>query len=183
MEVIEKFRRTYPEVEIATTHFTSPTSEDFDMIIDSRDDELTGYNKLPLLSEGIQVAMISSSPFAGVEELDVRQLSNEPFVTLSERSSLYHLTNSSCRDHGFKPRIAIQSDDPFYVRKCVELGLGLCMVPKFSWKGQFTNNVVLKDVRGYLRHTYIFTDPKKHLSLCSKRFIEMLMKELGGKNE
>ena len=182
MEVIEKFRRTYPEVEIATTHFTSPTAEDFDMIIDARDDELKGYNKIPLISEGIQIAMISSSPYADVTEIDMRTLSAEPFVTLSERSSLYHLTTSICRDHGFVPRIAIQSDDPFYVRKCVELGLGLCFVPKFSWEGQFSQNVVLKDVRGYQRHTYVFTDPKKHLSLSSKKFIEMMISELSEKS-
>lgn len=182
MEVIEKFRRTYPEVEIATTHFTSPTSEDFDMIIDARDDELKSYDKTLLISEEMQIAMTSSSPFADVEHIDVASLKDEPFITLSDRSSLYHMTRSICRDHGFAPRIAIQSDDPFYARKCVELGLGLCFVPKFSWKGQFSENVVLKDVSGYLRHTYVFVDPKKHLSLCSKKFIEILVSELNGKS-
>jgi DNA-binding transcriptional LysR family regulator len=178
MEVIEKFKRTYPEVEIATTHFGDPTSDDFDMIIDARDDELKGYEKTLLISEGMQLAMASSSPFAHVEQIDVRDLSDEPFITLSERSSLYHMTKSICRDKGFSPRMAIQSDDPFYVRKCVELGLGLCFVPKFSWEGQFSDNVVLKDVEGYFRHTYVFTDPKKHATLCSGKFIEMLVDEL-----
>ena len=181
MEVIEKYRRTYPEVEIVTMHFTSPTAEDFDMIIDARDDEFKGYDKVPLLTEGLQIAMTSSSRFANVSEIDVRALSEEPFITLSEKSSLYHLTKSICRDHGFSPKIAIQSDDPFYVRKCVELGLGLCLVPKVSWEGQFSENVMLKDVRGYYRRTYVFTDPRKHLSLSSKRFIEMLVSELGEK--
>jgi len=182
MEVIEKFRRSYPEVEIVTTHFASPTADDFDMIIDARDDEFKTYDKIPLISEEIQLAMISSSPLASIKKIDVHSLSDEPFITLSERSSLYHLTKSICRDHGFSPRIAIQSDDPFYVRKCVELGLGLCFVPKFSWEGQFSDNVILKDVSGYLRHTYVFVDPKKHLSLCSKKFIEMMVSELSEKS-
>lgn len=182
MEVIEKFRRCYPEVEIATTHFTSPTSEDCDMIIDARDDELKGYSKTRLISEGMQLAMTKASKFANAEKIDVGELRDEPFITLSERSSLYHLTKSICRDHGFAPRIAIQSDDPFYVRKCVELGLGLCFVPKFSWEGQFSEDVVFKDVTGYSRHTYVFTDPKKNLPLCSKRFIEMMVEELREKN-
>ena len=181
MEVIEKFRRSYPEVEIVTTHFTSPAVEDVDMIIDARDDELRGYDKQLLISEGLQIAMTASSKFKDVDEIDVRALSDEPFITLSEKSSLYHLTSSICRDHGFTPKIAIQSDDPFYVRKCVELGLGLCIVPKFSWEGQFSGNVVLKDVRGYLRRTYVYTDPKKHLSLCSKKFIAMMISELSNR--
>ena len=178
MEVVEKFRRSYPEVEITTTHFTSSTADEFDLIIDARDGELKGYDKSLIISEEMQLAMSSTSPYALLDEIDVAQLRDEPFVTLSERSSLYHLTHSICQDNGFAPKIAIQSDDPFYVRKCVELGIGLCFVPKFSWEGQFSDNVILKDVRGYLRHTYVYTDPKKLLSLPARRFIEMLKEEL-----
>ena len=181
MEVIEKYKRSYPEVEIATTHFVSPLSDEFDMIIDARNEELSEYNKKRIISEDIQLAMSSNSVYASLGKIDLNALSDEPFITLGERSSLYHLTQSICRDNGFAPRIAIQSDDPFYVRKCVELGLGICFVPKFSWEGQFSEHVILKDLQGYHRHTYVYTDPQKHLSLCSRRFVEMLTAELRGK--
>ncbi|MBE6645433.1 MAG: LysR family transcriptional regulator [Ruminococcaceae bacterium] len=177
MEVIEKYRRVYPDVEIVTTHFTDPTSEDFDMIIDSGEERLLGYNKTLLISEPLQLAMKKDCKFAADEKIDIKKLSDEVFVTMSDKSNLYYMTNSICRDFGFIPKIAMQSDDPFYVRKCVELGLGFCFVPSFSWQGQFSDDVVLKEIEGYIRHTYIFTDPKKHITLCAKRFLDMLLSE------
>lgn len=179
MEVIEKYRRIYPDVEIETTHFTNPTAEDFDIIIDSAEEILLGYDKTLLITEEILLAMKSDNVFATEGKIDIAKLKDEPFVTMSEKSSLYQVTNSICRDFGFTPRIAVRSDDPFYVRKCVELGLGICFVPVFSWQGQFSDGVVFKKVEGYKRNTYIFTDPKKHIPLCAKRFLDMLISQEG----
>ena len=177
MDTIEKFRRIYPDVEIITTHFTSPQSDDFDMIIDSDAELLASYEKTLFISEKIMLAMKADNLLSTVKTIDISALKNEPFVTMSEKSSMYQVTNSICRDYGFAPKIAMQSDDPFYVRKCVELGLGICFVPAFSWHGQFSDNVVLKSVEGYKRHTYIFTNTKKHITLCAKRFFDMLLSE------
>ena len=177
MDVIEKYRRIYPEVEIVTTHFTSPDTDDFDMIIESTEDGFSGYNKSLLINEPILVAIQNGNPLAAYDKIDVSSLENEAFVSMSERSSLYSLTNSICRDFGFAPKIAMQSDDPFYVRKCVELGLGICFAPAFSWYGLFSDSVALKRVEGYTRNTYVFTNPKKHVSLCAKRFLDMLLEE------
>ena len=164
-------------MEIETTHFTNPPAEDFDIIIDSAEEILSGYDKTLLITEEILLAMKSDNVFATEGKIDISKLKDEPFVTMSEKSSLYQVTNSICRDFGFTPRIAVRSDDPFYVRKCVELGLGICFVPVFSWQGQFSDGVVFKKVEGYKRNTYIFTDPKKHMPLCAKRFLDMLIGE------
>ena len=178
MEVVEKYRRTYPDVEIITTNFKNPISEDYDIIIDSGDERLLGYNKTLLITEKIVLAMNEDSRFAKEERINIAELSDEAFITMNEKSSFYQVTNSICKDFGFAPKIAIQSDDPFYIRKCVELGLGVCFVPAFSWQGQFSDSVIFKEIEGYKRNTYIFTDPKKRVSLCTRRFIEMLLTEI-----
>lgn len=178
MEAIEKYRNIYPNVEIVTMHFTDPTSEDFDMIIESEDDRLSSYEKRLMITEEIMLATKHDSSLAKCTSLDISALKDVPFVTMGEKSSLYNLTASICKDYGFKPRIAMKSDDPFYVRKCVELGLGVTFVPEFSWRGQFSSDVVLKKVEGYTRNTYIYTDPKKHIPTCAKRFLEMLITEI-----
>ena len=175
MEVIEKYRRIYPEVEIVTNHFTSPDADDFDIIIESTEGVIEGYSKSLLITEPILVAMKKDNHLAASEKIDVSSLENEVFVSMSARSSLYALTNSICRDFGFSPKIAMQSDDPFYVRKCVELGLGICVAPAFSWKGLFSENVVLKSLDGYARSTYVFANSARHLSLCARRFLDMLI--------
>ena len=124
------------------------------------------------------LAVNVGSELSHAEKTDVAALDGEPFITLTEKSSLYSITNSICRDFGFSPKIAIKSDDPLYVRKCVELGIGICFAPAFSWRGQFSDKVVLKNVEGYVRNTYIFTASKKHMPLCARRFCDMLIDEV-----
>lgn len=175
MEVVEKYRRGFPDVEIVTNHFVDPMQDDFDLIIESDHSRLSEYNKTLFISEDIMLAVRADSEFAKSSSVNVSELANAPFVTMSEKSSIYHITFAICRDHGFAPKIAMQSDDPFYVRKCVELGLGVAFVPAFSWQGQFSDSIVLKDVLGYKRNTYVYTNPQKYLPLCAKRFLSMLI--------
>ncbi len=177
MRAIEKYRRVYPDVEIITSHFVDPALDSFDVIVDSDDSGFLDYEKRLMISEKIMVAVIKGSKYADIQTINISDLSDEVFVTMKEKTSLYKLTKSICDDFGFKPRIAVQSDDPFYVRKCIEAGLGISFVPSFSWKGQFSDNVILKEVEGYTRDTYIYTDMKKHLPICAKRFIETLLEE------
>ncbi len=176
MEVAEKYRREYPRVEIITSHFTDSLQDDFDIIIDSFDGRIFDeYERKLMISEDIVLAVMKGSKYADAQEIDISTLSGEAFVTMNEKSNLYALTNFICADFGFKPRIAVQSDDPFYVRKCIEAGLGISFVPSFSWKGQFSDNVVFKKISGYKRETYIYTDKDKYLPIYIRRFIDALI--------
>jgi len=178
MEAAEKYRREYPNIEIITSHFTDPMQDDFDIIIDGPGAHVFDeYDKRLMISEDIMLAVIKGSKYADAEEISVSSLSGEAFVTMNEKTSLYALTNSICADFGFKPKIAVQSDDPFYVRKCIEAGLGISFVPSFSWKGQFSDNIVLKRISGYIRETYIYTDKNKYLPIYTRRFIDALVRE------
>lgn len=96
---------------------------------------------------------------------------------MNEQSSLFELTNTICTDLGFQPHIAIQCDDPFYIRKCVELNVGISIVPIFSWQGQFSDSIVLKPISGYTRDTFLYTDPGKHPSPFVREFIAILTQE------
>lgn len=177
MQTVEKFKKQYPNIHIRTKIFSDPTAEDFDLIISGEEKRLKNYKKQLLISEKLAIAVNRNSRFAELEELDIAALASEPFITMNEQSSLFDFTNTICADFGFKPHITIQSDDPFYVRKCVELGLGVALVPLFSWQGQFDEKIVLKPIPGYRRSSFIYTDAKKYMPLCTKRFLKLLIAE------
>lgn len=177
MGTVEKFKKQYPDIVIKTKFFSDPISESFDLVISSGDSRLGNYKKEKLISENLAVAVSSNSRLAAVKDIDISALSSEPFITTNEQSSLFELTRKICSDFGFEPHIAVQSDDPFYVRKCVELGLGVAIVPLFSWKGQFNELIALKPIRGYMRDTFVYTDTKKYMPLCAKRFLKLLIEE------
>lgn len=177
MQAVEKYRRMYPGVEIITTHFTEMGNDDFDIIIDSDSRGYSQYKRTLLISEKIMLAVKSESKYAKAKQVDIAALADEPFIAMSEKSSMYAITESICRDFGFKPKIAMQSDDPFYVRKGVELGLGIAFVPSFSWQGLFSNDVALIEIEGCVRDTYVYTNAENYTPTCVKNFLDVLLKE------
>ena len=63
------------------------------------------------------------------------------------------------------------------MRKCIELNLGIAFFPAKSWKGEFSNNVLIKDICGFKRKTYAYYNKKQYLSKCVKNFLKMLTEE------
>ena len=178
MQAVDKYRRLYPDVEIETFHFAEPSSERFDIIVGSDLDGLDDFNQTLMVTEEILLAVSADSPYAKIKKLSLSDLRDEPFITLGDASSMSKLLNTLCDSHGFCPHVAIKSDDPFYVRRCVELGLGVTLVPAFSWHGQFSDKVVLKKIGDYKRNTYIYTRKKGYHSLCARKFVELLKSEM-----
>ncbi len=173
METVETFRRQYPDVSVKTTFFADPTARDFDLIISTEDERLHGYEKEKLLGEQMAVAVGCHSPWCTWDGADLAALQDTPFITMGDGSSLYRLTDTLCRQAGFVPRIAVQSDDPYYVRRCVELGLGAAVVPLFSWQGQFSDQVQLHPLPCQ-RDTFLYTAPGRYLPRCAQRFARAL---------
>ena len=169
---IEGYRRLYPEVELTVTHLAPPDATRYDLIVEGEGVEVTGCDRTLLVEEELLLAVPADSPYVGAVSLS--ELSEAPFITMGERSGLFHRTHELCRAHGFRPHIAIQSDDPHYVRRCVELGLGVTLAPAFSWHGQFSASVVLRPIGGYTRKTYLYT-PHGYRPLALRPFTEMLL--------
>ena len=116
-------------------------------------------------------------PLAQATAPDAAVLAEAPFICTNQGSSLHRITQEICAQMGFSPRIVICSDDPYYIRKCVELGLGVTFVPARSWQGQFSDQVLLKAVGDHRRTTYLYRSPHKYFSKSAARFSEMLRAE------
>ena len=173
MDTVETFRRQYPDVTVRTEFFADPTAKEFHLIVSAEDARLREWHKEPLLSEQLAVAAGRETPWAALLGEGLAALSGAPFITVGEGSSLFALTQQLCREAGFDPRIAVQSDDPYYVRRCVALGLGAAVVPLTSWQGQFPPEVALQPLP-YRRETYLYTAPERYLPLCARAFAELL---------
>ena len=177
VEAIEKYTRLYPAVRIAATHLAPPDPREFDLIVDAEAARPEGCDGQLLVEEELLLAVPATSRFAACEMLSLSDLADEPFVTMGERSGLSRLTHELCLAHGFVPHVTIRSDDPHYVRRCVELGLGVTVSPAFSWRGQFSGEVVLRPFGGYTRRTYLYTPKGRYLSSDAREFIRVLLAE------
>ncbi len=174
---IERMREEYPDVKLITKFGVDPFSDEFDLIISNDTPDAQNFVSEKVLSENVCLAVRCDDPIADSTELCADMLRDRPFITMYEGGDLYKLTVTICKKYGFSPRIAIQSDDPFYVRKCVELGLGIAFVPSISWRGQFSSDIILKEVVGYKRDTYVTYGTQRHSSPLAKKFVLMLKEE------
>lgn len=177
MKTLERFRCAYPSVDIVIRYSFSER-EDFDLAILSDELPSVGFSCEKIISEKVLLAMSRENSLAELEEISADLLEKESFVCMDEGSNLYRTTVSICNALGFTPRIAIRADDPFYVRKCVEHGMGVSFVPAFSWKGFFSDSIVLRSVGEFHRDTYLCKNTKEMPSMAVEHFVSMLFEEV-----
>lgn len=174
MQAVERFQKKWPEVSILTRFLFDATGENFDLVISVPDERLKSFDSRKLTEEVLAIAVKKDLPYAkSITSLShCREL---PFITMGTETSHYRLTASLCEENGFLPHVALQSDDPFYIRKCVELGLGIAIVPTFSWRGLFSEEVKLLPLDGKKRSTYLYT--KKSVTAAAEKMIALLLEE------
>ncbi len=177
MQTVEKFRRTYPDVEIELSYDTHADVKDFDVVISS-DDLVSVFGEgVPVLRERMMLALNKNNPIASFETVSIEQIKNEPFVSMGKDSSLSHVFEQMCADAGFIPNVSIRCDDPYYVRKCVELSLGIAVFPEISWRGMFSDDTVIRSLGEYTRKTYLYINKRKNSAPAVGSFVAMMKSE------
>ena len=177
---IEKFVRKYPGVSFSIHHTVTAESV-FDILISDICPFEYGRREL-LLSEKILLAVNKTNPLAHKSDLSIADLANERFMSMAEGSSMQRLTVSICAEAGFSPNIVIQTDDPTYVRKYAEMGLGIAFVPAISWSGLFSENIVLRQLDGLNRNIHAFFPKNRSVSRATEAFFTILKEEMSTKH-
>ena len=176
-KALEKLRYRLPQTQISVSHTGDPAAGDFDLAVTSDPLPAENFHSETLFSEPMLLAVHVSDPLSRLEAPSPRDLEKEPFITMNAGESQYVLTLAVCRDLGFEPRIAVQGDDPYFVRSCVEAGLGAAVIPGFSWRGQFSDQVLLKSVTHIRRTTYLCYRKKRDLHPVAKELIRLIREE------
>ena len=80
--------------------------------------------------ERLVLALPDSHPLAGLAEVPVRALADEPVVTfpLSRESAVRDAVVQACHDAGFAPRIAQEAPDSYNMLALVGAGVGVAVV-------------------------------------------------------
>ncbi len=170
-EAIERFRLNFPEVSIIISHTVEPDTK-YDIIVSDTFSAIGEYDSRHLVTEPMRLACLKGEYEGNLTLSDFR---DERFITMGKGSRLFNYVNSLCRECGFAPRIAIQTDDPYYVRKYVEMGLGVAIVPSVSWSGLFSDKVKLLDIGPYARNSYIYTPRDARQNIASERLSKIII--------
>jgi molybdate transport repressor ModE-like protein len=90
-----------------------------------------GVDERLLLEESMYAALPRAHPLAGEPEVDLAALRDDPWIQGPSATSP-GLIRELCRDAGFEPRIAFESDDPLATRGIVGAGLAVSLVPSLT---------------------------------------------------
>lgn len=96
---------------------------------------------VPLFEDAIDFAAPLNSRFAHHKEIDLQDLRNEEFVSLSEEFATYHDFSRAFELAGFEPNITMRVGDIFSLTNLVSGGVGFALLPRrvsgFSPQVQF----------------------------------------------
>jgi len=177
ISAIKAFMQIYPGVDFIMDYSLPENPSEYDFIISDDAFSHPGFEKQKLLSERILLAFPKGDALEKTDNLTPEMLEKASVISMPENSSLARHTYVICKKIGFKPHIVIQCDDPFYIRKCIENGLGIAFVPEISWRGQLESNTVLRSVVDYNRDTYLYRNCQKYASKVSSEFVKQLCGE------
>ena len=180
-KAIERFRRDYPNVPFTIDHHHLTDPAGYDLVIaDSVPYE--GHERRWLVREKFLVAVAKGNALAMQSPISLSTLGEMRFISMHEGSSLGNVLHDACRRAGFEPNIVIRCDDPAYMRRYIEMGLGVALVPSFSWEGLFSGGVVcLETEEVILRDTYVFFGSEDKLTPAARLFVDCLEKTFGAK--
>ncbi len=168
MNAIERYRKSHPFVSFITSHALDLSANDFDIVV--TDKRLSS----PFIQSKATEERLLLAYHQNAYHFDkIEDLHEAPFITMNQESSMYAYTHDICRDLGFVPQIVLQSEDPFYIRKCIELGLGVCIVPELSWRGQFSDDIRLRSLGNYKRTTFLYR--KNTVQSAVQEFYDILL--------
>lgn len=173
---IEKFIKKHPDVNFVIYH-SLDKNEDFDVLISDGFPNEYG-KKIFLFEEEIMVAMKKKHRLSDKKSVSVKNLENEHFIALSSSESLKNIMVSACRAEGFSPNFAVQTYSTSFMRRYIEIGLGISFVPA-SWSKKYSNEIEFKRIEGLpKRKTYALLSKKSIAKRAATAFIETLEEEI-----
>ena len=168
MQTVADFQSRYPSVDIVAEHTDHTQSGDFDLVVSDGAFVNPDFIRGKSFRERVVLAAKKGVLPPG-EQLHAEDIREKPFITMSPNYSMHNLTRDICRSMGFEPRIALQGEDPEYVRRCVELGLGVAITPTLSWRGLFSDQVEFRALGNHGRDICIY----RHRSPCEPNYVEV----------
>lgn len=85
--------------------------------------------QLPLFADDIFLAAPADSPFAQQAEVDLSELRDATFITLTQGFATHQDGNRVFQQAGFEPKVAMQVNDIFTLLSMVNSGVGYALLP------------------------------------------------------
>lgn len=145
---IIEYKSRHPHISFKTVFDFDETSfENYDIIIDEKSDKYPEYEQIDLYTTKVRLRVAAKSPLCG-KKLTLKQLSNQPFVSIGENNGMNKILINACKKAGFTPNIVVQSNDIWCNRKFVEAGVGIGLGREYP-RSRKSENVEYLDITDF----------------------------------
>ena len=124
-DCIIEYKEKHPNVAFKTVFdFGDIDFEDFDIIIEEKNDAHPEYESFELCSTRLKLRASQKSPLCK-RKLTLKQLENESFVSMGDQNDMQKTLTRACQRAGFTPNIVVQSNDILCFERCIKAGIGI----------------------------------------------------------
>ena len=139
---IDRFSKDYPGVNFSIyNNWADPGP--FDLCIGGPD-RLSQYDSsISLLREEIRLVAPFGHRLANNSKVAIDDIKNEKFIISSTSNQMFQIFQAVAKDAGFIPNVSIVSNDLYCIRQYFDLGMGIALIPRFSWVTLFKDAGVI----------------------------------------
>jgi len=189
-KVYRAFRRRYPEAELSVrVEGTEPLLRQLadraieiaivSLAVGDRQASLPapGYVAEPLHREELEFILPARHRLADRRHVELAELAETPLITFKEDSITRQAVGAVFAAAGVEPRVAMEMSSPEAIKKLVEVGLGISVLPSRSVAAEVrAGTLVTPAVRGVKLHRVlgIVRDSRRVPSPAARAFLELL---------
>ena len=145
---IIEYKTKHPHISFKTVFdFDDLDFEKYDIIIDEQNNDYESFEKIILYNTKVRLRIASTHPLAH-KKLTLKQLSNQPFVSIGENNGMHKILINACKKAGFIPNIVVLSNDIWCNRKFVEAGVGIGLAREYPFPVK-NENIKILDVSDF----------------------------------
>ncbi len=180
---LSEFLRTYPQVNVHLEYLRSNKIYD-DLIEGKIDLGVVAYpNKrsqvvtIAFRHDELVLVVPSNDPLAQFDRINVRQLVGQRFVGYERDIATRKASDRILRDHGVKPVYTMEFDNIETIKRAVEIGQGLAIVPRSTVEQETARGSLkmLEFAEGpFTRPLAIIYKRGRELSPAVRKFIDIL---------
>jgi len=181
--VIKTFLKTYPKVNLhveysrATRVYEDCLKGVIDLGIVTYPKPRKGLHIVSLPADRLILICSPEHPFARRRHIDIRRLDGENFVAFEKDIPSRNAIDKILQEHAVRIRIVMEFDNIETIKRSVEIGAGVSIVPLLSVQREVQAGSLIQlhfTRQNFFRPLGIIIKRKHALSPAAEKFIEML---------
>jgi DNA-binding transcriptional LysR family regulator len=182
---IKVFLKTYPKVNLnveyhrANRVYEECLNGNADVGVVTYPKSRKGIRIIPLPADKLILICAPQHPFARRKKIALNALNNQKFVAFARDIPSRRAIDQILREHNVRVRIVMELDNIETIKRSVEIGTGVSIVPLFSVQREVQSGVLaqLAFVRQtFLRPLGVLVRSNRSLSPAAQKLIELLQR-------